>query len=243
MKVLHVYNDGSILYSMSARALTQIPIWKGNRIIDMNHVNNIKKSIENNVKLLDSGYRIIQYLEDDNDDKPVKRSYLIDGQHRITVLSDYFSKNTETDDFEITVTEIRVESEADAINYFNRINNVKPIQFKEDPNMIINRYVNKLIKSFPEKYKFIRNGSTKRPYMSIDKFREALQKRINRLAAISDDKFVEKCLDINKKTLQELEIRSLNQKDKEIKMIQRIIELEFALAWDDKFKWLDSIIK
>ena len=47
---------------------------------------------------------------------------------------------------------------------------------------------------------------------------------------------------MNTKLIQELEIRFLNEKEKEIKIIIKMIDLEFALAWDDKFKWLDIIL-
>jgi hypothetical protein len=242
MELLHIYSDGSKLYKMSALALTRISIWKGNRIIDHEHVKNIKESINNTAYLLDSGYKIIQYDETDENYNIVKKSYLIDGQHRITVVSKYFEDINNTKDFLVTVTEIHVDSEADAIEYFNRINNVKPIQYEEDPNLIVNKYIQKLNYSFQSKYKFMRNGITKRPYLSVDKFRDALKKRINKLKNIPVDKFIEECKNMNLKIIQDLEIQSLNEKEKDIKIINRCIELKFGLAWDDKFKWLDRIL-
>jgi hypothetical protein len=248
--LLHKYNDGSHLFTMSARSLSQMPIWKGNRIIDLSHVQQIKDTIQGRVYLLDSGYKIIKY----NDDSDILeegskttasmiQSFIIDGQHRIMVLKDYFETATfrDIDDFQVTVTEIRVDSEADAIDYFNRINNTRPIRFEEDINLIINRYIERVIKEFSPKMKLFRTSATKRPFLSVDKFREALQKRADKIKLIPLESFVEQCKSINRSTIQELEIRSLNEKDKEIKMIQKMIELEFALAWDDKFRWLDNL--
>lgn len=242
MEILHTYSDGSKLYKMSALALSRIPIWKGNRNIDLDHVNNIQLAISSNGFLLDSGYKTIQYDEVDENNKMVKKTYLIDGQHRITVVNDYFENVQDAKDFQVTVTEIRVESELDVIDYFNKINNVKPIQFQEDPNLIINKYLQKLIETFPVKGKLFRTGATKRPYLAIDKFREALKKRVDRLKKISAEKFSKECKLMNTKIIQELEVRSLNKNDKELKIIIKILELEFALAWDDKFKWLDTIL-
>ena len=125
---------------------------------------------------------------------------------------------------------------------FNKINNVKPIQFKEDPNLIINKYLQRLIGSYPVKSKLFRTGATKRPYLSVDKFREALLKRVDNLKKISIEKFIKECKTTNTKIIQELEIRSLNDKEKELKIITKILELDFGLAWDDKFKWLDNIL-
>jgi hypothetical protein len=242
MDLLHIYSDGSKLYKMSALMLTRLPIWKGNRIIDLEHVKNIKQSIDNKAYLLDSGYKIIQYDELDENEKSFKTSYLIDGQHRINVVNDYFENLIGAKDFQVTVTEIRVESEADAIEYFNKINNVKPIQFQQDPNIIINKYIQGLINIYPVKSKLFRNGITKRPYLAIDKFREALKIRVDNLKKISIEKFINECSLMNTKIIEELEIRSLNKNEKEIKIINKILELYFALAWDDKFKWLDKIL-
>ena len=240
MELLHTYSDNSKLYKISASVLTRIPIWKGNRIIDFDHVKNIKESA--NAKLLDSGYKIIRYNEMD-DDKPINRSFIIDGQHRISVvkeyletkiLDDYFENPTK--DFQVTVTEICVDSEADAIMYFKKINNVKSIQFQEDPNLVINEYIQKLDESFPKKFRI------KRPYVPLDKFREALKLRIDSLKKISVDNFVKDCKAMNTKIIQDLTIRTLNDKDKELKIINRMIQMNFGLAWDDKFKWLDTIL-
>jgi len=242
MDLLHIYSDGSKLFKMSASALMRIPIWKGNRIIDLDHVKNIKESIDYKAYFLDSGYKTVQYDEMDENNKPVKKTYLIDGQHRISVVIDYFENIHDAKDFSVTVTEIRVDSEADAIEYFNKINNVKPIQFKEDPNLIINKYLQRLIGSYPVKSKLFRTGATKRPYLSVDKFREALLKRVDNLTKISIEKFIKECKTTNTKIIQELEIRSLNDKEKELKIITKILELDFGLAWDDKFKWLDNIL-
>jgi hypothetical protein len=242
MELIHTYSDSSKLYRVAASVLLRIPVWKGNRIIDLEHVKNIKESINYKGYLLDSGYKTIQYDELDENNKPIKKTYLIDGQHRMSVLADYFENVSDAKDFPVTVTEIRVQSELDAIDYFNKINNVKPIQYKEDPNLIVNKYIQQLIASYPVKSKFFRNGATKRPYLSVDKFRDALTKKIDTLQKISPENFIKECKLINTKIIQELEIRSLNEKDKELKLITRILELEFALAWDDKFKWLDTIL-
>jgi hypothetical protein len=248
--LLHTYTDGSQLFTISARALSLIPIWKGNRIVDLTHVQQIKDSIKGCINLLDSGYKIIKYTDDSDityeDSKTIKtimQSFIIDGQHRLMVLKDYFETTTfrEINDFQVTVTEIRVDSETEAIEYFNRINNTRPIRFEEDINLIINKYIECLIKEFSPKMKLFRTSATKRPFLSVDKFREALQKRADKIKLVPIASFVEQCKSINRSIIQDLESRSLNEKDKDIKMIHKMIELEFALAWDDKFCWLDIL--
>ena len=228
---LHTYSDGSVLRVMDASALIHIPIWKGNRHIDLAHVKNIKESTK--AYLLDSGYKIIQYEEEG-----IKKSYLIDGQHRLSVINDYFKTKTIEDeyfenpikDFKVTVTEITVNSETDAIDYFNRINNVKPVQYEEDPNLIINKYIQAFEKSFPGMCKI------KRPYLSTEKLRETLTIHIHSLKKLSVDDFVKECKIQNTKMLQS--IKTIRRK-KDENIIKRMIELDFALAWD--VKWVGSL--
>ena len=241
MELLHIYNDNSRLYKMSARSLIQIPIWKGNRILDIQHAQNINDDINGKAYLLDSGYKIIKYTEYDNENRPIKKWYLNDGQHRAHVVSNYFEKHVDAKDFIVTVTEINVESEEDAIIYFNKINNVKPIQFEEDSNMIINKYLVKLCVAFPKNKNLIRNTATKRPYLSVDKFREYLQKYIHELKKVPVELFVRRCLTTNERLLNELS--TYDKTHKEHRLISRILELQFALAWDDRFLWLKEILK
>lgn len=226
--MLHKYSDGSILRIIDASTLIHIPIWKGQRNIDPEHVKNIKESTK--AYFLDSGYKIIRYEEDN-----IEKSYLIDGQHRLSVIIDYFKNNTIDEyfenpikDFKVTVTEIKVNNEVDAIDYFNKINNVKPIQYKEDPNLIVNKYIQGFNKKFPGMCKI------KRPYLSTDKLREALTRRIDSLKKVSVDDFVKECEIQNRKMIEY--IKTI-KKDENV--IKRMIDLDFALAWD--LKWVSTI--
>ena len=67
-------------------------------------------------------------------------------------------------------------------------------------------------------------------------------RHLDNLKKISIEKFIKECKITNTKIIQELEIRSLNENEKELKIILKILELDFGLAWDDKFKWLDTIL-
>jgi len=229
--MLHKYSDGSVLRVMDASSLIHIPIWKGQRNIDPEHVKNIKESTK--AYFLDSGYKIIRYEEDN-----IEKSYLIDGQHRLSVVTDYFKNKTMEDeyfenpikDFKVTVTEIKVNNEVDAIDYFNRINNVKPIQYEEDPNLIVNKYIQGFNKKFPGMCKI------KRPYLSTDKLREALKGRIDSLKKLSIDDFVKECEIHNRKMIEYLKTIT-NKKDENV--IKRMIELDFGLAWD--LKWISKL--
>ena len=75
--------------------------------------------------------------------------------------------------------------------------------------------------------------------MSVDKVRDALRKRVDRLKDMPVDTFVARCVDVNQQLLDELLHVVL---DKDAKMIQKMIQLEFALAFDTTYKWLDDVL-
>ncbi len=248
MEFLHRYSDGSCLYRMSARALCRIPIWKGNRIIDEKHVQELKQSVAEKVHHLDSGYRMIRYEEEDEKGTTVKRSYVVDGQHRIRVLVDKLQDAGPEYDFIVTVTEIELGSEADAIQYFNQINHAKPILFTEDDKMVINRYIKGIMDAFESKLKLIRQGATRRPYLSVDRLREHLVKHVHLLKRWSVAGFVEACKEWNRQVLLELTIlleKAIKEKTiiKDQNTMKKTIELDFGLAWDDKMKWIPILLQ
>lgn len=260
---LHTYNDGSKLILLTAKALIAIPIWKGNRIIDTEHADNIRKSIGPNVRRLDSGYRIICYNETDAEGRHIIQKYIVDGQHRVSVLKVFFTHNLCEEDFPITATEIIVSSEADAIQYFNAINNAKPILFKEDPNLIVNKYIEQLVATFPVEKKGqqprIRSTPTHRPYLHIDRIREAFLRDIEFLQAIPIKQFATSLKAANERLLRMLELQLVivgsntprlvepnmalvtGMPKSQQSVAERCIELQFALAFDQKFEWVREL--
>ena len=244
MKVLHTYNDGSTLNLMTSRELIAIPLWKGQRIIDNNHVNSIKSSIGTNVQSLDSGYSIIKYREEATDGKMVMQSYLIDGQHRASVIREFYNSTVCEPDFNITYTEKIVESESDAIEYFNKINNVKAQQWKMDPNLLINKYIISLERRFNTNKKslLIRPDSTTRPYLSATKLREEFKNNIDLLKTNNITKFILAVEQYNSTTINNfsIEMSQLNAKDVTLK--EKAIAVNFALAYDTKLKWVRELL-
>jgi hypothetical protein len=88
--IIHTYHNGATLHKITVKELLKIPIWKGNRILDLAHVAEIQKAIGSNINHLDSGYYIVEYEELDATNTPVLQSYIIDGQHRAAVLKEHF---------------------------------------------------------------------------------------------------------------------------------------------------------
>jgi hypothetical protein len=243
--MLHKYSDGSILKVISSRELVAIPIWKGQRILDKEHAMQIKKSIANNISSLDSGFSIIKYNEESTDGRIIESSYLIDGQHRASVIRDYYETTVCEPDFTVTVTEKTVNSESDAINYFNKINNVKAQQWKLDPNLLINNYIAALEMTFiSKKCPLIRNGSTTRPYISTDNLRQAFSNNIHLLKnnPLDIQVFIERVKKYNLSNLNKLAIDLTVASSKDTKLLERTIQCQFTLAYDTKLRWVREIL-
>ena len=243
--ILHTYTDGSKLKLTSAKALVQIPIWKGNRVKDRMHIALLKEAIGSNIQHLDKGYHIIKYNETDATGAAVEQSYIIDGQHRATVLLDHFNSTLCEPDFPVTYTEVCVANEADAIAYFNKINNVKPIHYKEDPKLVANRFIEAIVKALPgpKKAPFFRNAGCHRPYMSTDRLRDVLLVTVDRIK-YKPVEFAAKVVDMNKKLLAEyvlaLSLDEVKEKDKSV--ITRAIEIDFALGIDTSMTCFHKIV-
>jgi hypothetical protein len=210
----------------------------------MEHVKHLKVSVGENYSMLDSGYKIIRY-EEEEEGQRVKKSYVVDGQHRIRVLLDAFSGLAPDVDFVVTVTEIELATEQEAIRYFNQINHAKPISYTEDDHMVANRYLEGVLREYDSKLRLIRQGATRRPYLSSDRFREVIVKHLSLVKLYSVEAFVTICRNANEALLQAIQEHVIqsgtNGTDKA--MAKKMIELGFALAWDDKFRWLPIQLK
>ena len=246
---LHRFHDGSTLYVTSAKYLTQVPVWKGNRILDTVHAESIRKALGTAVQQLDSGYRIIEYEEPDASGHPILQSYLIDGQHRAHVLRQHFDETLCEADFPVVVTVKRVDNESDAIAFFNAINHCKPQVWRLEPNLLLNKYIDVLVKRWGsgKKVKFIRQGLTRRPYLSVDTLREELRRRIESLKQTDEEveAFAAAADAWNRNALLEGTMRLAGgEAFPESTLLERCIETEFMLAFDAKaYRWIDDCLK
>lgn len=242
--MLHQYNDGSILIAMSAKELITIPVWKGNRILDQEHATAIKNAVGSEIRMLDSNYCIVRYEELATSGEPVVQTYLIDGQHRASVIRDYYRDTICEPDFTVTVREKRVESETDAVDYFNILNNVKRQSWTKDPNLIVNKYIQALEKQFnTNKKSHLIRPKGHRPYLSSEKLREVLNKYVALLRNTNDevDKFVKSAVKQNESILSSLEIRALTA-DKNKMLMDKAISAKFGLAYESDLSWIQRIL-
>jgi hypothetical protein len=240
---LATLHDGSVLKIIRAKQLINIPIWKGNRIIDIKHVEELGLAIGENVKRLDFNYRIVTLNVLDASGSMVDESYVIDGQHRHRILQNYYQRTMCADDFDIVVLEKRVTSECEIIQYFNECNNVKSITWS-DPNLVVNKYIGALEKVFnTKKTTLIRSGSTVRPYMMVESLRSALMKIAGKLKLGDTDvaAYVDSVISYNKKLVADAEVTSLGFKKRaDAEMYMRAAKLGFLLAYDTRLSWVAS---
>ena len=242
---LHTLYDGSRLRIMGAKELIELPVWQGNRIMDTAHVQKIKSEVGNKVQKLDYGYRIVTCNEQDAGGHPIKVSYIIDGQHRHKVLHDYFHENLCEPDFDVVVLEKQVNSESEIITCFKELNNQKPIPWKSDPNLLANGYIAELSAAFnSKKEQLIRLKSTTRPYLSVDKLREALVLQVCSLTESVDEikAFVERVKEYNKRELANAGLTALGSK-KNSEIIAKAAKHGFMLAVDPKLTWIKECLK
>ena len=241
---LHTLHDGSSVRIIQAKELIRIPIWNGNRIINQSHVDKLKASIKD-IKALDFGFRIVSLAVEDAGGNSVRELFIIDGQHRHRVLTDYFAENMFAEDFPIVIIEKEVADESDIISYFKKLNTQMAISWKSDPNLIANQYLQALADEFnkgkSQAKKVVRSGATKRPYLSSDKLREVLLDLCKRDILKEGEavkEFVGRVVAWNKTAVDGADMAALESKKGDGDIIQRAAELKFMLAVDLKLGWV-----
>ena len=238
--MLHTFNDKSVLVKMKSFELKSIPVWKGNRFIDLAHAENIGSAI-NKIESLDSTiFRVVEYKDGD-----ITQRYLVDGQHRQHVIKKYYEDHyflpAFNNNFDVLVHIKNVDSEADAIEYFNTINNVKPQQ-DNDPKRMADKYILALENHY-KKGKLIRleGVATKRPFLSNALLRKVLEENATLLRQSHEfvQRFVARVDAWNKKRLQEYELTLIQKKDS---ILQSCIDKGFVLAYDSKLQWIQECL-
>ena len=242
--MIHTFSDKSILYKINARELISIPVWKGNRFIDNAHANSISSAI-NKIESLDSTiFCVIKYKDGDNGNE---QKYLVDGQHRQLIIKNYYNDiyiDALATNFDVLVHEKTVDTEAEAIEYFNVINNVKPQQ-DSDPKRMTDKYILKLHNYYNSKKESLirlEGKATKRPFLSSDLLRKVLEENVTLLRQ-SDEfvkKFIERVDAWNKKRIRDYELGLIERKEDSI--LDSCIKKKFILAFDAKLPWIKECL-
>jgi len=218
MAILYTSEDGSKWKVMAASRLANLEIWKGNRILDDNHALRICQTLTSIKDLTLNPYRIVN-VEDEGE----TYRYIIDGQHRVSILKKHFA-NPNAEDFNVVVIEKSCQDETEIIEYFKIINTTKAIHWREDPILAANKYIEPFVKEFNKdpKKPVIRPGKVNKPYLSIDRLREVLISKHVVDWRTTPLEFVARCREINDQHLSELDISNLTNK--------RAVQIKFSLA-------------
>jgi hypothetical protein len=176
--IVFASSDTAKWRKMSARELSRLKIWHGNRILDEEHKAKILAGVGSNIKALNMNpFRIATYPVCDLNDTITNESFIVDGQHRVSILKAYYSSriDTEQEDFDVLVSERLFQGEAEVIEYFKVINTVKSIPWREDPRLCANKYIAVLDSHFNKGKKFLlKPGRCHKPYLSTEKLREEM---------------------------------------------------------------------
>jgi dGTP triphosphohydrolase len=245
---VHTLHDGCKVRLMNVSELLTIPVWKGNRILDKDHVARIAADVGFAVERLDAGYRIIHLKEEDSEGRALSARYLIDGQHRQAVVRTVFqTPGSGIPDFRVLVFEKEVKDEMEAIAYFRTLNLTKAIEY-HDTNLQCNRYIEELMTVFNKSraHPLIRAGATKRPYLSVEKLREALAAR-SVFFSYKPDRirlFATQAMRENEIGLRESEMAlALGSCSGSKSILESALKSRFVLALDPKLPWIDKIFR
>lgn len=207
MSVLYEFQDGSKLRLFTAKDLICIPIWNGNRILDEGHKAEILKNLKTIQDLEQQPYRVVRYKVDSESEKQEYATVIVDGQHRASIIRDYFAKEgLDAKNFGVLVIEKHCESEHEIHEYFKILNKTKAIDWKGDEILQTNPFVSALEKSLnaDPKKPLIRQGTTKKPYVSVEDVRKDLLKRQVYLGSETPEEYACRITRLHSQNLREL---------------------------------------
>lgn len=239
-------HDGSVLSQMNSRDLARLPIWKGNRIMDTAHMEEIQAAIGGDIRKLDlKPYHLVTYDRVQEDGTKERVTEIIDGQHRASIIKRHYeTEELEFDatelpnTFQVYVIEKRCQSEAEIIQYFRILNATKAIQWREDPRLAANRYIEALVNKFnTPKKELIRQGKTRAPYVGVDVIREeAIRRRVGIEMRESPEEYAERIYQNHLMGLRELAECGAGTKEHAV-----CLKAGCLLTIDKKYDWLEPL--
>jgi hypothetical protein len=223
--------DGQIHGIGSASQISKVTIWEGNRIINTEHVESIKESVKEKVSALNhSPIRLVEIQQEN--ESPIYK--IVDGQHRIKVIQNYFN-NPESLDFDIMISIKKLNSEEEIVEFFRYLNCVKAINYEEDPKMKTIPFMEKLMYTFNTKQKpLFRPIKTRKPYIYTEAVREKLLVRFKNPNFLKTPQEVVEAAKVKNEEL----LQALRNKNITTAIEDDMIHLKFALALDEKFSWI-----
>ena len=236
-------SDGTILHTMSVKTLMRIPVWEGNRTISHEHVQHLRRCIGDRIQDLNPTFHIVSYTEPDLDGRPTPVKKIVDGQHRIQLILEFFATHIFTEDYVVAVIEKPIRSELEIHAYFKKINNVNPIKWKTDTKLLANAYVQALLDALGKKTaKNIRTQRCNRPRLHVDALRSVLETQ--ELTEDGAGAFAAKAVAKNAALLAQADVAILQfpAGHTEANMIAKGVEIGFMLGVDRRLRWVQECL-
>ena len=236
-------SDGTILRTMLVKELMRIPVWEGNRTISHEHVKHLRNCIGISIQYLNTTFHIVSYTESDVDGRPVHVRKIVDGQHRMQLIVEYFSVHIFAEDYTVAVIEKPIKSELEIHAYFKKINNVNPIRWKTDPKLLANAYVQALLVALGKKVAVnIRTQRCNRPRLHVDTLRAVLE-----TCSLTEEgmtAFAERAVAKNASLLAQADVAILQYPTghTEGNIIAKGVEIGFMLGVDKRMRWVGECL-
>ena len=243
--LLFTFADGkSKLYSVSARWITSLEVWEGNRVLDTDHVAALQTAIADPTQI-QGPFGVLEYT----DDAGTLQRRIIDGQHRQAVLKAHFAANPTAADFPVLTRRYTdVPDHTAAIQIFQQINHAKPMVYKGSPVEHLCAIVTAFRRAFVHtgrtrsapSVQLVRQGCN-RPALSIENLETALKlyglherADLTPTAVVTHAQkmnvwFAEDCTRITAPVTHT--------------MLERAMEYNFFLGLDPKCAWLIGLIR
>jgi hypothetical protein len=243
-QVLTTLSDGSTLYKVSAKELATIPTWHGNRIVDQEHLRVLQSSVGHPRQLDIKPFHIVRYNVEQENGIVKEEVFIVDGQHRVEILKNYLADYTPSfenpfEEFQLLVVEKFCADEQEVGKYFKILNTTKNIEWNEDPRLVANRYLEALCSKFnTKKRQLIRNGKTRKPYVSLETLRDQMvARRVGFATEESPVAYAERIYKEHADVLEDLKKQDTETLSHEFKAAMKA---ECLLGHMQGWDWLDT---
>jgi len=242
--LLTTLSDGSSLYKVPAKELAAIPTWHGNRIVDQGHLRVLHSTVGHPKQFDIKPFHIVRYNAEQEDGTYKEETCIVDGQHRVEVLKKYLAEHGDSFDeafenFELLVIEKYCMGEQEVIKYFKILNTTKNIEWNEDPRLVANRYLDALCAKFnTKKRQLIRNGKTRKPYISLEVLRDQMvARKVGFKTEETPDAYAERIFKEHSEVLEDLKRQDSDTVSAEYKAgLKAECLLGHMQGWD----WIDT---
>lgn len=242
--LLTTLSDGSSLYKVPAKELAAVPTWHGNRIVDQAHVHTLNSTVGHPKQFDIKPFHIVRYNAEQEDRTVKEEVCIVDGQHRVEVLKNYLAKQEPSfdnafEEFDLLVIEKYCADEQEVIKYFKILNTTKNIEWRDDPRLVVNRYLEALCSKFnTKKRQLIRNGKTRKPYISLEVLRDQMvARRVGFATEETPEAYAERIYNEHNEVLEDLKRQESEALLTEFKAaLKADCLLGHMQGWD----WLDT---